>query len=89
MNQDNNLLNQDNNIQYQIVMAKAHQRKLIQLQQVVDKSDIASENLNTSELDIDMNESIRESRTLINIKEKNENIPDYRFIGIELNDDSK
>jgi hypothetical protein len=40
------------------------------LEQATNKSDIASENLNTSELDIGMNELVRESSTHLNIKEK-------------------
>jgi hypothetical protein len=52
----------------------------------VDKSDLASENINSSDLDIGMNEIIRESCALLNIKEKEDNLPDYRFLAIELND---
>ena len=51
-----------------------------------DKSDLASENINSSDLDIGMNEIIRESCALLNIKEKEDNLPDYRFLAIELND---
>lgn len=56
---------------------------------MADKSDMASENLNTSDLDIGMNEIIRESSTLLNIKEKGDITSDYRFIAIELNNESK
>ena len=52
----------------------------------VDKSDLASENINSSDLDIGMNEIIRESCALLNIKEKEDNLPDYRFLAIELNE---
>ena len=55
---------------------------------MADKSDIASENLNTSDLDIGMNEIIRESSTLLNIKEKGDITTDYRFIAIELYNES-
>ena len=51
-----------------------------------DKSDLASENINSSDLDIGMNEIIRESCALLNIKEKEDNLPDYRFLAIELNE---
>ena len=58
------------------------------MDQATDKSDIASENLNTSELDIGINEIVRESSTHLNIKDKGDQLSDYRFIGIELNDNS-
>lgn len=54
------------------------------MEQIADKSDLASENINSSELDIGMNEIIRESSALLNIKEKSDNLPDYRFLAIEL-----
>ena len=79
----------ENNEKFQMVLAKAQKRKLTyNNNQKADQSDLESENIINSDIETLTNELTRQNSANVNVKVNDDVLPDYRFIGIEINDDS-